>query len=104
MKLSLAAVISLTLVACDASPARAQQKLLLLPDGQVQVDGSTSDLVTAIKKLGPPDTTQINITGCSATPFATVQAAKDAIEQAGYGHIGFATAKDRDLALCQAGR
>jgi biopolymer transport protein ExbD len=81
-----------------------QQKMLLLPGGQVQVNGITSDLAGALNRLGPPDTTQVNITGCSNLPFSTIQKAKEAVESAGYSRIGFAVAEGPDLALCQAGR
>jgi hypothetical protein len=78
--------------------------MLVLPDGKFQVSGVTSDLANALKRLGPLNETQVNITVCSDLAFAVVQTTKEAVESAGYSRIGFAHIEGAELALCQAGR
>ena len=85
---------------CVASQPAAQQRMLLLPNGQVLVNGETSDLSSALKRLGTPQTTQINIVGCRNTTFATIAKASDILQKVGYTRIGFAEAEEGELALC----
>ena len=104
MKCFFAATVVIACAACTPAAPVSQQKMLVLPGGKFQVGGVTSDLAGALKRLGPPNETQVNITVCSDLPFAVVQQAKEAVDNAGYRRIGFAHIEGAELALCQAGR
>jgi hypothetical protein len=100
MKRSLLPALVCLLFGCTAAAPVSQQKMLLLADGRFQVGGVTSDFAGALVRLGPPETTQVNLTGCSSIRLPTVQKAKEALANAGYSRVGFAQAKGADLALC----
>ena len=78
-----------------------QQRMLVLPNGQFQVGGAASDLSSAMKRLGTPQTTQVNLVGCRKTTYMAIVVTNDTLARAGYTRIGFAKANGAELALCQ---
>jgi len=101
MKHFFTSILVLSMAACSAaSTTITYQALLVLPNGRFMVGGLTTDLASAMAHLGPPDTTQVNITVCPKTEFVAVKKVEERLEAAGYNRIGFASVEASDSALC----
>src|SRR5688500_9104648 len=91
------------IVSCSPSQPLTQQRLFALSDGQFKVDGTTTDLSSALSLLGPPDTTQVHLIACPDLEFTTIQDVKLRVEAMGYERIGFASPSESERRFCWHG-
>ena len=54
-----------------------------------QTTGARVDFASALKDLGPPSSTQVNIRPCPSVEFNDISRIKAVLERAGYTRIGF---------------
>ena len=92
------------LSACTSDQIVRGQDVYLLPDGRIKVgDVSTFDPQSALKLLGPSDSTQVNLFACQATDYQTVKRFLDKIKDAGYAY-GFGPIDPKDPICAGHGR
>jgi hypothetical protein len=94
----------LGLVGCSPAAPTARQRVLVLPDGRFQVGGQTTDLDGALRRLGPPERTRIEISICADLPFARLREAQEAVKHAGYRHLAFSHLEGTEQSLCRTRR
>lgn len=100
MKYLVSAILAIPLIACSAAPPIKEQALLALPNGKFIVAGITTDLAGAIARLGPPDTTQVDLTFCPSMGMGTAVKIVGAFKAAGYGHVGFTPPEAAEMTSC----
>ena len=82
-------------------PETELQTLYVLPGGTYQVSAAAGkDLAAAIRQLGPPTHTRVNVSACSAAQSADVVNAVRALEKSGYENVGFVVADPSQQPAC----